>query len=292
LDWLISKEKENRRASELITALGSIRQSRVQNIWWQLIDQFLENYREETADSILPVGRAINRFYEFTAEQRREKVIGHGIYLSTVHSSKGMEFPHVFILDGDWGKQRRPKQWEEERRVMYVGMTRAEETLCLMKAAQGANPFLSEIRGDFVVYKTYKTATSDNGLSEKRYKLIELNAVYLDYAGCFTNDHIIHKHLASLEAGQSVKFCPKANEIEIHTAGGCRVAKLSKEGSAKWSQRMNQICDLRVVALLRRNRDDPQEGFQNRIKADWWELPVLEAVYTPSGPLHGRTDQR
>jgi hypothetical protein len=33
------------------------------------------------------------------------------------------------------------------------------------------------------------------------------------------------------------------------------------------------------VALLRRNRDDPQEGFQDRIKVGRRELPILEAVY-------------
>jgi ATP-dependent DNA helicase RecQ len=55
---------------------------------------------------------------------------------------------------------------------------------------------------------------------------------------------------------------------------------LSQEGARKWGKRLHQIDDVRVVALLRRDRDDSQEGFQNRIKADQWELPVLEVVYT------------
>jgi hypothetical protein len=32
------------------------------------------------------------------------------------------------------------------------------------------------------------------------------------------------------------------------------------------------------VAILRRNRDDPDENFQKKIRADNWELPVLEVV--------------
>ena len=282
IEWLLTKEKENCRASEMIESLKCVRLNINQNIWWQLVDMFFENYRDETSDSILPISRAINRFYEFTAEQRREKALGKGIFLSTIHSSKGMEFPHVFILDGDWGKQKSKAEWEEERRVMYVGMTRAEETLHIMKIPNRPNPFLKEIRGDFVVSKTYNGAAIENELQNKRYELIGLNEVYIDFAGCFHKGQRIHNLLACLEAGDSVAFHPNDKAIEIHNNDGCCVAKLSKEGTNKWSNRLDQICELRVIALLRRDRDDPNEDFQDRIKVDQWELPVLEAVYSPT----------
>jgi hypothetical protein len=32
------------------------------------------------------------------------------------------------------------------------------------------------------------------------------------------------------------------------------------------------------VAVLRRNLDDPDENFQKKIRAENWELPVLEVV--------------
>lgn len=281
LEWLVVNEKKNSRASELIEALKNVRHHQNQNIWWQLVDLFFDNYRDETADSVLPVSRVIDRFYEFTAEQRRDKVLGQGIFLSTIHSSKGMEFPHVFILDGDWGRQKSPTEWEEERRVMYVGMTRAEETLRLMKLQRQPNPFLREIRGDHTVSKSYTGATSENELQNLRYELIGLSEIYMDFAGCFHADHSIHNQLACLEVGKNVAFHRNNAGIEIRDANGCCVGKLSKEGAKKWSKRLNQICELRVVALLKRDRDDPAEDYQNRIKVDQWELPVLEAVYTP-----------
>jgi ATP-dependent DNA helicase RecQ len=282
LEWLVSKEKENYRASELLDEIKKIRLNHNSNIWWQLVDSFFENYRDETSDSILPVSRAIDRFYEFAAEQRREKVLGQGIFLSTIHSSKGMEFPHVIILDSDWGYPKSRTEWEEERRVMYVGMTRAEETLRLMKVPGRPNPFLREIRGDFVISKTYTGEAIENEFQNKRYELIGLDEVYMDYAGCFKNGENIHNLLACLEAGECVAFHSKGKSIEIHNSDGGRVAKLSEKGFAKWSQRMEQIHELRIIALLRRDRDDPNEDFINRIKADKWELPILEAVYSPS----------
>lgn len=282
LEWLVAIEKENYRASDLLDNIKTIRGDKTTNVWWQMVDLFFENYQDETSNSMLPVSRAIDRFYEFTAEQRREKILGQGIFLSTIHSSKGMEFPHVFILDGDWGSPSGKIEWEEERRVMYVGMTRAEETLRLVKIPSRSNPFLGEIRGDFVASKTYAGNEIENGLQNKRYELIGLSEIYMDYAGCFQRNSRIHKHLSSLEAGQRVKLYHNDSSIEIHDSEGCCVAKLSNEGVTKWTPKLGQIQELRVVALLRRDRDDPNEEFINRIKADQWELPILEAVYSPS----------
>ncbi|HKI50368.1 MAG TPA: ATP-dependent helicase, partial [Desulfobacteria bacterium] len=216
LEWLGVKEKENRRASELMEALKEIRPHGDPNIWWQLIDLFFENHREETSDSILPVSHAIDQFYEFMAEQRREKVLGQGIFLSTIHSSKGMEFSHVMILDGDWVGAGNRSEWEEERRVMYVGMTRAKETLCLMKIPGRPNPFLKEIRGDFIVSRTYTGAFVENEFQNRRYELIGLNEIFMDFAGGFHKGHHIHNRLARLEAGQRVLF-PRQTKVSRFT---------------------------------------------------------------------------
>jgi ATP-dependent DNA helicase RecQ len=165
---------------------------------------------------------------------------------------------------------------------MYVGMTRAEETLRLMKIPVKPNPFLKEIRGDYTVSKTFTGAATENDLQNLRYELIGLNEVYMDYAGCFHKGQSIHNQLSCLETGQRVVFHLNETGIEIHNTEGFCVAKLSKEGVLKWSKRLDRICELRVIALLKRDRDDPKDEFQDRIKVDQWELPVLEAVYLPS----------
>lgn len=63
------------------------------------------------------------------------------VVLMTMHSAKGLEFPVVFLPgleDGLFPGNRafdNPEGMEEERRLCYVGMTRAKETLILTSAA-------------------------------------------------------------------------------------------------------------------------------------------------------------
>lgn len=66
----------------------------------------------------------------------------NAVIFMTLHSAKGLEFPHVFLIgleEGIFPHSRSlldPEQFEEERRLMYVGITRAEETIHLTFAKQ------------------------------------------------------------------------------------------------------------------------------------------------------------
>lgn len=66
----------------------------------------------------------------------------NSVTLMTLHAAKGLEFPHVFMAgmeEGIFPHSRSlldPEQLEEERRLMYVGMTRAKERLCLLYARE------------------------------------------------------------------------------------------------------------------------------------------------------------
>jgi len=90
------------------------------------------------------------------------------ITLMTLHSAKGLEFDHVFLTGMEEGvfphsrSQNDPEELEEERRLCYVGMTRAKETLTLTRAVYrrtygserltGSMPsrFLQEVPGELI----------------------------------------------------------------------------------------------------------------------------------------------
>lgn len=78
--------------------------------------------------------------------------ISNNVTLMTLHSAKGLEFPAVFLAgleEGIFPHQRTfasPTELEEERRLMYVGVTRAEETLYLSSAKR------RQMWGDYKYY--------------------------------------------------------------------------------------------------------------------------------------------
>jgi DNA helicase-2/ATP-dependent DNA helicase PcrA len=71
---------------------------------------------------------------------------GEAVTLMTLHSAKGLEFPVVFLVGMEqgllpharalWGEGAGGDELEEERRLCYVGLTRARENLVLTYATQ------------------------------------------------------------------------------------------------------------------------------------------------------------
>ena len=97
----------------------------------------------------MPAPEGLEKFLESAAlasdqdELREEK---DQVRLMTVHAAKGLEFPYVFIIgleeglfpydpaDGARGTHDEKEKLEEERRLMYVALTRAQKKLYLSYA--------------------------------------------------------------------------------------------------------------------------------------------------------------
>ncbi|HET7820717.1 MAG TPA: DNA helicase PcrA [Ornithinibacter sp.] len=114
------------------------------------------------------------------------------VTLMTLHTAKGLEFPVVFLTgmeDGTFPHLRSladPKELEEERRLAYVGITRARERLHLSRAAVrsawGApqyNPpsrFLDEIPADLVQWERELSGAAAIGRRDQRPAVATLGA--------------------------------------------------------------------------------------------------------------------
>ncbi|MCK5761586.1 MAG: ATP-binding domain-containing protein, partial [Candidatus Izimaplasma sp.] len=129
------------------------------------------------------------------SEESKKEIID-GVTLMTLHSAKGLEFRVVFMVTMEMGmfplgrSMNSQKDFEEERRLMYVGVTRAKELLFLTNANvrqtygetnQNKNScFISEIKEKLVDTKGYseyvsKSTRETSYLSKSKLNKTKLN---------------------------------------------------------------------------------------------------------------------
>ena len=127
--------KESKMLEELESDLTLENELRIDN---------LNEFKSITASFESKTGStSVSEFLEeisLVADIEEHKVSKDAITLMTLHSAKGLEFKVVFIVgmeDGIFPHQNsflEPGGLEEERRLMYVGITRAKELLFLSSA--------------------------------------------------------------------------------------------------------------------------------------------------------------
>jgi hypothetical protein len=122
-----------------------------------------------------PAERLQNFLENITLDSDREEEkenTSDAVTLITMHSCKGLEFPHVFIVGLEDGllphsRSKAEGTLDEERRLFYVAVTRAMQTLaishCGGRKRYGQllpcqpSPFLKELPGELVEYSDPKS---------------------------------------------------------------------------------------------------------------------------------------
>ncbi|GAC1031691.1 DNA helicase Rep [Pseudomonas sp. No.21] len=114
---------------------------RMGNVWF-LIDA-LKNTLERDEDGEMTIEEAIAKLVlrDMLERQQEEEEGADGVQMMTLHASKGLEFPYVFIMgvEEDILPHRSSIEAdtiEEERRLAYVGITRARQNLAMTFAAK------------------------------------------------------------------------------------------------------------------------------------------------------------
>jgi ATP-dependent DNA helicase RecQ len=268
------KQQPPRSASDWLSYVAENYAEQSNNHWVSMLQNSLNLWQQETSDIEMPADMTREFMYEILHELQRECRLGQGVFLSTMHSAKGMEFAHVIILDNDWDKDE-PE--ETQRRLLYVAMTRAKETLCLLQCENRQHSFLHEIHGDCVVERTASnTAIPSTPL---HYALLVSGDLYMDYAAAkFSADDFIHHTLANLRTGDFLTIKNNQDKVVL-CHGDIIVAQLEREASAEWRDKLPRIQTVKIIAMLQRTIDESKEEYRARCKTDHWELPLVEFRY-------------
>ena len=145
------------------------------------------------------------------------------VVLMTLHNAKGLEFPIVFMAGMDEGIFPHSRslldedQLEEERRLCYVGMTRAKKKLYMTRAWQrslygntsyyAASRFLNEISDEYIIETSYGIA--DNA------------------AVCRSEPEMSKKYVANISPGDRVRHLKWGEGIVLDIEGIDEDAQIS-----------------------------------------------------------------
>ena len=142
----------------------------------------------ETRDVEASLGGFVDRLSLLSEADEESGTREARVWLMTMHAAKGLEFPTVIIAGLEEGlfphsrSGESVEELEEERRLCYVGITRAESSLVLTSAArrrvfgeyQATQPsrFLDEIPADSVerIQPAYASSSHQGGYGHSHYE--------------------------------------------------------------------------------------------------------------------------
>jgi ATP-dependent DNA helicase RecQ len=271
MDWV------EERYSGLID-VPSIREwlrSQGEGPWWEQLSEVVEALGFEVGDAEIPIQSFVEWLVEWGREIRRRQ---KSLLLLTAHRAKGLEFHHVVVLDGSWEKVGKGEDKDASRRLYYVAMSRAKQTLSLVNF-DGAHPFLhgAEIsRSPFIERARVEVQPRDLAGLERRYVRLTLKDIDIGFAGRFAPGHIVHSAISAIEPGDELRLQPNNGRWDLLDREDRLLGRLAKSFEPPSGMRLENA---RVTAIIHRAREDSAPEYQSSIKADRWEVIVPELVY-------------
>ena len=278
-----------------------------QGPWIELLREALDEHALESGEGAeVPVDHFIEWLAEWGRDVRRRQ---RGLLLSTAHRAKGLEFDHVAVLDGGWARVDPDEDIDAPRRLYYVAMTRARQTLALARLAvpyrharpQAARPdfvgdsaspeYLAQrhvlqqaIAGHPSVLERHPVGLPQEfpqhrmALS-RRYRRPRLDEINLGFAGRQWARHAVHRAIAALAPGDPL-------EVRVDVRGRWELLDRSAAVVGRLARAFEPPAGMRCVsvsvhAVVTWSRDASEPEFQAGLKCDRWEVVVPELVFEP-----------
>ena len=241
----------------------------------ELVEQTVTAFFEDHGEHAQPKTAVRDFFGEVLLEQRRERAVGAGVMLSTVHGSKGAEHDHVILLDGGWQLRGRDS-WEQKRRLYYVGMTRARQTLTLLQCRQDGAPWVPQLHGAALHRLRIEASAACEQPPNLTYELLSQADIALSFAGRVAYHENVDNTLRGLATGDDLHFEATDNGVFLAAANGVRVGALSKAAAPRWRDLLPRVENVRVAAILIRRRSDEGSGYRDGLRRDSWHVVIPE----------------
>ena len=272
VDWL--RERESR----LVTSaeLNDWIDQQAKGPWIELLQEAVAEFALETGGTETAVEHFIEWLAEWARDVRRRQ---RGLLLLTAHRAKGLEFAHVIVLDGGWDRIGRNEDIDAPRRLYYVAMTRARQTLALARLPR-PHPFqdsLSDLpsvqyRRPLVDFPPARPELA------RGYRRLSLRDVFLSFAGYRRPEDPVHRAIAALSPGDVLEVRENKNRWQLLDGNGTVVGQLASSFAPPNDMR---CAFATVLAVVTWDKEKSEPDYQDSLRCEKWEVVVPELVFEP-----------
>ena len=266
------------RGSDLVTSaeLNDWVVEQTSGPWIELLSEAVEEFELETSGAETSVDHFIEWLAEWGREARRRQ---RGLMLMTAHRAKGLEFDHVVVLDGGWDRVGRGEELDAPRRLYYVAMTRARQTLTLARFP-GPHRLQDALTNASSVLRRQESVKLPPPAPElsRRYRRLSLREVFLSFSGYRPAGHPAHRAIAALSPGDPLQVRVGSNRWELLDRSGTVVGQLAGSFEAPDGMRCTFAT---VLAIVTWDRERSEPEYKDRLRCDDWEVVVPELVFEP-----------
>ena len=244
--------------------------------WIELLQEAIAEFTLETSGSETSVDHFIEWLAEWGREVRRRQ---RGLLLTTAHRAKGLEFDHVAVLDGGWDRVGRGEDADATRRLYYVAMTRARQTLTLARLP-GPHPIQDALPDVPSLHRRSAPVNLPPAAPElaRHFRRLSLRDVFLSFAGYKHPDHPVHRAIAALSPRDRLDVRAGSGRWELLDCNGTVVGQLASSFEAPDEMR----CAFATVwAVATWDREGSEPEYRDRLQCDRWKVVVPELVFEP-----------
>ena len=272
LGWLRKRNSRLIRSADLRQWQTKQRQSP----WIELLQQAIDTHEEEAGKAEVPVDTFVEWLAEWGRDARRRQ---QGLLLTTAHRAKGLEFDHVVVLDGGWDRVGRDEDADAPRRLYYVSMTRARQTLALACLGE-PNPIQNALRDcPAVAWREPIGLPPQAPELRRRYRQLNLGDVYLSFAGRKPANDRLHRAIAALSPNDPLQAQQRSGRWELLDHLGTVVGRLARS----FEPPEGMVCThASVLAIVTWGRQHSGPDYQEQLQCDTWEVVVPELIFEPS----------
>jgi ATP-dependent DNA helicase RecQ len=249
--------------------------SQPQTSWVNVLLEGVSEFEFEAGTSEVPTAQFVEWLAEWGREVRRRQ---SGLLLLTAHRAKGLEFDHVAVLDGGWTIVGRGEDADAPRRLYYVAMTRARQTLTLSRFSAGHSLLDGLPKSPALLRRPSPDLARPAPELARRYERLSLGQVDLGYAGRTEAAAPIHKAIADLRTGAALQLKVERNRFVLQDENGIVVGRLAASYAPPASM---QCISASVAAIIVRQKSDSDSEYQRLARCEQWEVVVPELVFAP-----------